>query len=198
MRGDEISDWSFLDARITETIATTEGPEGDFNAAPMGVIRNLDEPKKAYTRLWEGSQTFENVRNTKEVTVNFTRNPIIYVKGALYEIEQEYIDPNCRLSEGERDGWVRCTVEFVKEEKDGKVKRWELIPREGEVEEKTLYTISRGFNSVIEATVHATRVEFKPDLAERIEHHLEIARKCGGEREYEAAEMIENYIEGLG
>ncbi len=190
------NDWSFLDARITETVATTQGKAG-LNAAPMGIIR---EDGDGYARLWEGSDTLENVRSTRRVVVNFSSDPVVYVEGALSELGSEYFETHAdtdppRLSDEYADAWLRCSAECVGEERDGDVERWRLVPEEGETRRRRLFTVDRGFNSVIEATVHATRVEFEPELEELIRHHLGIARKCGGDRVREAADLIEEYVD---
>ena len=178
-----------LDARITETVATTQDEEGTPNAAPMGVLKEEDG---VYARLWEGSTTLENVRATERVVVNFTRDPVVYVKTALGDGGEEFVSDG-RLRDA--DGWVRCDAEHVKNpEGRDEVTRWRLAETDRRVVERVLPTHSRGFASVIEATVHATRLSFKPELRELIEHHLEVARKCGGEREREAANLVEEHI----
>jgi hypothetical protein len=177
-----------LDARITETVATTKSEDGEPNSAPMGVLRD----EGVYARLWEGSTTLENVRATNEVVVNFTRDPVVYVESALGDPDGEFVVDG-RLRDA--DGWVRCDAERVPEQEDrDEVTRWRLTERDRRVAERVLPTHSRGFASVIEATVHATRLEFEPELRELLEHHLEVARKCGGEREVEAADLIEKYV----
>ena len=178
-----------LDARITETVATTKSEDGEPNAAPMGVLKEDD----IYARLWEGSTTLGNVRATNEVVVNFTRDPVVYVESALGDGDGSEFVVDGRLRDA--DGWVRCDAERVPEQEDrDEVTRWRLTERDRRLVERVLPTHSRGFASVIEATVHATRLEFKPELRELIDHHLEVARKCGGEREVEAADLIEKYV----
>jgi hypothetical protein len=178
-----------LDARITETVATTRDEEGMPNAAPMGVLK---EEGETYARLWEGSTTLENVRATERVVVNFTRDPLVYVETALGDDAERFVADG-RLRDA--DGWVRCDAERVPNpEGRDEVTRWRLVERERNVAKRALPTHSRGFASVIEATVHATRLSFKPELCELIEHHLEVARKCGGKREREAANLVEEHV----
>jgi hypothetical protein len=56
--------------------------------------------------------------------------------------------------------------------------------------------VNRGFNSVIEATVHATRyvLSHDRDLMTWIDHHATIVHKCGGSREKEALDLLLEYI----
>jgi len=182
---------NLLDARITETVATTHDGNGEPNAAPMGVLKEKEDDG-VYARLWEGSTTLENVRATQEVVVNFTRDPVVYVVGALGDDAERFVTDG-RLRDA--DGWVRCDAERVsKGEEREEVTRWRLLERERNIVECVLFTHSRGFASVIEATVHATRLEFKPELRGLVEHHLEVARKCGNERAREAADLIEERV----
>jgi hypothetical protein len=177
-----------LDARITETVATTHDGDGTPNAAPMGVRRDDDG---TYAHLWEGSTTLENVRATNDVVVNFTRNPVVYVEAALGDGSGFVVDGRLR----DADGWVRCDAENIDgtNERD-EVTRWRLTERERRIENRVLPTHSRGFASIVEATVHATRLDFKPELRDLYEHHVEVAERCGGESEREAAERLRGYV----
>lgn len=189
-----------LDARITETVATTwerdERGEKEANVAPMGVLREGDS---LYARLWEGSTTLENVRATEEVVVNITRDPVVYVEGALGDakrfVNEDFGDDGVvRLRDA--DAWFVCDAAHVSSESDGdEVTRWRLKERDGNVVSERVPTFSRGFGSVVEATVHATRLDFKPELRDLYEHHLKVAKKCGGEREGEAVTLLRDYVE---
>jgi len=187
----------FLDARITETVATTWSRKGgDANVAPMGVLK---ENGTLHARLWEGSTTLENVRATGEVVVNVTRDPVVYVEGALggaerFVHDEEADDGVVRLRDA--DAWFVCDATRVPSESDrGEVTRWRLEESYGEVVDRSVPTFSRGFASVVEATVHATRLGFRPELRDLYEHHLEVAQKCGGEREREAVTLLREYVE---
>jgi hypothetical protein len=181
-----------LEARITETVATTRDGDGEPNAAPMGVRCEGDG---AYAHLWEGSTTLRNVRATDEVVVNFTRDPVVYVESALGDGSGFVVDGRLR----DADGWVRCDAEKADgeggDETRDEVTRWSLIERERRIENRVVPTHSRGFASVIEAAVHATRLDINPELRELYEHHVEVAERCGGEREREAAERLRGYVD---
>ncbi|MCK4270155.1 MAG: DUF447 family protein, partial [Methanogenium sp.] len=85
-------------------------------------------------------------------------------------------------------GAYRCTVERSTNE----ALIVSLTPIYEEITGLRLHPVNRGFSSVIEATVHATRyVRNKdPRLRELIEHHAGLVRKCGGERDVEAIEYL--------
>jgi hypothetical protein len=64
------------------------------------------------------------------------------------------------------------------------------------IEEVAIYPVNRGFNSLIDATVHATRykVTRDPELKKHIDYHAGIVRRCGGKKELEALAMLAEYI----
>jgi hypothetical protein len=59
-----------------------------------------------------------------------------------------------------------------------------------------IHPLNRGFSSIIEATVHATRYlrTKDPALMRLIEHHMSLVKRCGGKRELEALGMLQGYL----
>jgi len=151
------------------------------------------------------THTEENVRLDGWVVANFIFDPLIYVKTAFEDLPEdeihfveETIGGNIsgstdgltvhRLEGVEAWGAYRCTVERSTNE----ALVVSLTPVYEEITGLRLHPVNRGFFSVIEATVHATRyVRNKdPRLRELIEHHAGLVRKCGGERDVEAIEYL--------
>ena len=64
------------------------------------------------------------------------------------------------------------------------------------IEVVSVHPVNRGFNSIIDATVHATRYKENqdPNLQRLIEYHAGIVRKCGGKRDIEALDLLLKYI----
>ena len=64
------------------------------------------------------------------------------------------------------------------------------------IEEISVHPLNRGFNSIIDATVHATRflITKDPQLRNLIDYHESIVRRCGGKRELEALELLNQHI----
>jgi hypothetical protein len=64
------------------------------------------------------------------------------------------------------------------------------------IEEIAVHPVNRGFNSVIDATVHATRYRENQDpaLKKLIDYHVGIVNKCGGKQELEALELLKKYM----
>jgi hypothetical protein len=178
---------------INEVIATTF-----TNAAPMGIINRGDKGPRMV--LFRGSHTAKNVERYGWIVANITYDPLIWVRTAFEDLPPEYFTDltfNCRPMYRLRDceAWIAFEASIENETKDNLIVR--LTPLTEGILSTTPRPVNRGFNSVIEATVHATRyVRFKdPKLLELIEHHARIVRKCGGKMEVEAMEMLREFIE---
>ncbi len=217
--------WRPLYGRITETIAVTEEEDGFNVAPmgviqeDVGVERVDDgggegaggddgggygqassedggtegsrTDDAVHARLWRGSDTLENVRRSGKVTLNFVRDPVVYVDGAIGDAVERVVDG--RLEDA--DAWIRCDAEFDGEERDGEVERWRLRRLETVVERERVFAVNRGFNAVVEASVDASRLGFEPELADRIQRNIDLARKCGGEREIRAAGLLQSFLD---
>ncbi len=92
------------------------------------------------------------------------------------------------------DAWTAFSATI--ERKNDHVMMVSLKPEKEIIEEVALHTVNRGFNSIIDATVHATRYKENqdPGLRKLIDYHAGIVRKCGGKRELEALAILMEYI----
>ena len=151
---------------INEVIATTA-----FNAAPIGIhFRD----KKASMILFSGSHTAENIERDRWVVANIIHDPVLYVRTAFEDL------PRDAFAEEPVSG--RMMVRLTQEK--------EII------EEVAVHPVNRGFNSIIDATVHATRyrVNHETKLRHLIDYHADIVQKCGGKKEIEALELLMRYV----
>nr|WP_303714898.1 DUF447 domain-containing protein [Methanoculleus marisnigri] len=183
-----------LSEGINEVIATTDG-----NAAPMGIINRSGS---LHMVLFRGSHTARNIARDRWVVANFVFDPVIYVRTAFDDLPEEAfvreaIDGMvvCRLRDVE--AWAAFAADVERSSDEAIVVR--LVPFHEEVLDLRLHPVNRGFASVVDATVHATRYVGKRDpwLKRLIDHHTGLARKCGGPREWEAVELLERYIGDL-
>ncbi|WP_319378222.1 DUF447 domain-containing protein [uncultured Methanocorpusculum sp.] len=173
---------------ITEVIAVTKD-----NAAPIGIIvRSGQSPKMI---LFKGSKTAENVEKYGWVTANFVSDPYLYPLYAFSDVAKSdlrnvFVGEMVMQLLRDADAWMAFTARIVNETKDAYFV--ELEPVGSEYCRDEMRPVNRGFNSVIDATVHATRyvMNHDPKLRELIEYHLGIVRKCGGPRDLEAAALI--------
>lgn len=179
---------------INEVIATTVNEEGAPNAAPLGLIRRGDTLS---VRLFVGTHTYENIMSGKKFVANVSHDPMLFVETALEDISEEnFVERDGEVTLRDSEAWAlfRCEpngldialpeVEFVK----------------GEVLRREFRAVNRGINLVVEAAVAATRyVALKSDLyLEEIFKIRRIVNRCGGPREIEAMDRLEELIEGSG
>lgn len=180
-----------LKGGINEIIATT-----GFNAAPMG-IQYRDG--KATMVLFLGSHTAENVRKDGWVVANFTHDPVLYVRTAFEDLSRDMFvgEPVAgrtmqRLNEA--DAWAAFTTTIERETSEALIVS--LTLQREIIENATVHPVNRGFGSIVDATVHATRYmkNHDPELKALIDYHTGIIRKCGGKRERAALELLLGFI----
>jgi hypothetical protein len=176
---------------INEVIATTA-----FNAAPIGIHYREG---KASVVLFLGSHTATNIARDGWVVANFTHDPVLYVKTAFEDLPrtmfiEEPVNGKTVHRLAGADGWAAFSATV--ERRTGETMVATLVPEKEIQEEITLYPVNRGFNNLIDATVHATRyrVTRNEELRKLIDYHAGIVRKCGGKKELAALEMLEGYI----
>jgi hypothetical protein len=176
---------------INEVIATTA-----FNAAPIGIHYR---DKAASMILFAGSHTAENVERDGWVIANLIHDPVLYVRTAFEDLPRdEFVEEPVagktmyRLAGAE--AWVAFTATV--ERKTNGTLMVRLTQEKEIIEEVAVHPVNRGFNSIIDATVHATRYRVNHDakLRQLIDYHEEIVRKCGGKKEIEALEMLMGYV----
>jgi hypothetical protein len=176
---------------INEVIATT-----DNNAAPMGII---NRGGSLHMVLFRGSHTARNVARDRWVVANFVFDPVLYVWTAFDDLPpeafvREEIDGLIVSRLRDVEAWAAFAADVERSSDEAIIIR--LTPLKEEVLDLRLHPVNRGFYSVVDATVHATRYVRNRDpwLGRLIEHHTGLARKCGGPREWEALKLLERYI----
>jgi hypothetical protein len=176
---------------INEVIATTT-----FNTAPIGIHYR---EKKYRAVLFLGSHTAENIARDGWVVANLIHDPVMYVKTAFEDLPREqFIEEPVNGKTMHRlagaDAWVAFSATV--EHRTAESMTVSLKPEKEIIENVAVYPVNRGFNSLIDATVHATRYKITrdADLKTHIDYHAGIVRKCGGKKEFEALEMLLGYI----
>lgn len=125
---------------------------------------------------------------------NIVDDPVLFVQASLSDIEAERFE----FVEGfpvlkDALGWIVFDCKCKKGEEISVV---ELSPARGKIITKKIQPVNRGFNAVIEASIHATRYVA---LGEQkylgcIKYYSDIVKKCGGEREKEAMTLLYELI----
>ncbi|MBP1927674.1 hypothetical protein J2741_000221 [Methanolinea mesophila] len=176
---------------INEVIATTRD-----NAAPMGIIfRNGRYGMVVYRE----SHTAARIEAHGWVMANLVFDPLLYVRTAFDDLEPGDLVPEQvqgltmqRLAGAE--AWAGFKAEVERSTPETIVVR--LTPLKEEVRSWHMHPVNRGFNGVIEATVHATRYirNKDPALADLIRHHARLVHRCGSPRDVEALNLLYSYI----
>jgi len=183
---------------ISEVIVTTRSASGKPNAAPIGIITEINEEEgeiKHFIKLYKGSQTLSNVLETNTLAANVTDDAVLFVKAVFEHLSQNYFS----VFEGmpiltEAQSWIVFTSVLAEESNEYLLFR--VTPKAVEIKRKRVKAINRGLNAVIEAAILATRLnrakdeEEKEEMRKQMEHYKEIVEKCGGRRENEAMEIL--------
>ncbi|HUV02280.1 MAG TPA: DUF447 domain-containing protein [Desulfobacteria bacterium] len=183
---------------ISEVIVTTQSAVGMPNAAPVGIITEIDErgsETKQFIKLYKGSQTLENVLETSTVAANVTDDVVLFVKTALGHLSELYLSEFAGVPVlTKANAWIVFTTVLIEERSD--YLHFQVLPRTVKINRKEVKAINRGRNAVIEAAVLATRLELAKDeeekesMRERVAEYAEIVEKCGGRREKEAMAIL--------
>ena len=176
---------------INEVIATTHQ-----NAAPMGIIfRNGRYGMVVYRE----SHTASRIEEHGWVVANLVFDPLLYVRTAFDDLKpgdlvQETVHGMVMQRLAAAEAWVGFSAMVERSTPETLVVR--LTPLREEVRSWDMHPVNRGFNSVIEATVHATRFvrNHDPDLAKLIRHHARLVNRCGSQRDVEALDLLYSYI----
>ena len=176
---------------INEIIATTEGEMGAPNAAPMGLIKEGD---RLSLRLFAGSHTRDNILAGGKFVANVSHDPMLFVETALGDIPEDmFVLRDGELTLRDAEAWAL----FKCEPKDLDISLPEAEFVRGEVLRREFRAVNRGINLVVEAAVAATRyVALRSDLyLEEIFRIRRIVGRCGGPKEIEAMDRLEELIE---
>lgn len=178
---------------ISETIISTglEFP----NAAPIGIVV---KGGRTFVRLFKGTHTWANVSKEKHLAANIVYDPLIFVRSTFFDLEPSEFDyvPVHGLSFPilkTASAWIVFECTDLKNTDQALVA--DLIPVKAGFNEanwKSLPVPNRGFNAVLEATVHATRYQLTGEekYLELIRHYETLASKCGGENEKKAMNLL--------
>lgn len=206
---DSDADWPVAFDGVTETVVTTQGPEGRWNVAALGITApdasgareaqsgesDADGEAAVTARTWGRTRTRRNFEERGGGFVQFTRDPVDFVAAALTVSERD--DP---VLDG-ADAWVRVDVSRRESGTDGGTEwvEWALAPRDARVLAERVPTIDRGHNAVVEATVAASRLDvsaYDTDvLLDRLAFFESVVERCGGPREREAFAVLVEQVD---
>jgi hypothetical protein len=191
---------------VTESVATTRGPNDRWNVAALGLHAPdgtapdpdpsafaADDPVTATT--WGRTRTWRNFRERDGGVVQFVTDPRDFVDAALSVREEP--DPVLDSAAA----WVRVEATSRGHERveGARRERWALAPTESAVRERRVPTHDRGFAAVVDATVAASRLDVdayeSAALRDRLRYFETVVDSCGGPRVREAFARVDEYAD---
>lgn len=184
-----------LNNGICETIVTTFN-KLEFNAAPIGIIRKDDT---TFIRIFKNSQTYGNILEEKLLVVNIVDDPILFVLSAFSKISIDEFDVTEYKNNAipvlkKACAWILFRCLKIRITDIALVATIE--PIDSKINILKITAANRGFNAVLEATIHATRylVTKEKKYVDLIEMYENLTNKCGGEREKKAFDLLKTFI----
>ncbi len=155
-----------------------------INTAPLGIIVRDD----VRVRLFD-NHTRRFVKKTGVLYVNVISDPIIFVISAFEDLSEDFFESLEPPIIRDALSWIKFKARL-----DRNFAYLSFV--DGEVLRKDVRAVNRGFNAVIEATIHGTRyiISGSKELRDKIEYYGRIVERCGGKREKEAYKLLLNYI----
>ncbi|MCD6211015.1 MAG: DUF447 family protein [Methanophagales archaeon] len=177
---------------ISEVIVTTQSLSGIPNAAPAGI---LSQGGEYMVRLYRGSKTLSNVRETMRLAANVTLDSMFFVRTLFGNLSTG----DFSLFHGfpvlkEANSWVLFGCRLIHEGTDSLL--FLLSPLAVAIIRASIYAINRGLNAVIEAAILASRYDIlesdieREQMMRKMGDYAEIVEKCGGRREKEAMQLL--------
>ncbi|MGB9844303.1 DUF447 domain-containing protein [Methanothermobacter tenebrarum] len=183
---------------LYETIVTTLNPDGEGNAAPIGVI--CKSPREIILYLYEGSHTLSNILATGNFTVNITDDPILFTEATLGDLEDDYFTPysDYLILKGASSFFTATTKKVKSIKKRDRYGESELFIITAAVKriwkgKSFKEPLNRSIYAIIESLINYTRInraENKEDIINRILEMKRVVDKVGGPREKMAMKRI--------
>jgi hypothetical protein len=184
--------WPVELAGVVESVVTTRGPGGRYNAAALGLHAGDDhdpaDPVRA--RTWGDTRTRRNFAREGTGHVQFVRDPLVFVEAALgiHETGEPVLDAAA--------AWVAVEATRADAGESGGTAwtDWELAPVDAGVRRRAVPRTDRGYAAVVEMTVAASRLGVPAyddaTLRDRLAYFADVTRTCGGPRVREAVERV--------
>jgi hypothetical protein len=209
--GEPVDGWPARIEGVIETVIATNGPNGRWNQAALGISPGDDRSRieagqatPATARTYGRTRTRRNLAAGRQAYVQFTRDPVDFVEAALSVFET---DAPILAS---ADAWTEVRAERTdrSEEHGTEVLSWSVAPIAAAVRQPTgvpagdrsgsVPTINRGRSAAIEATVPASRLDVEGydggDLLQRLSWLEEVVEAAGDERARVAFRRIDEHV----
>ena len=185
---------------LYETIVTTRNPDGTPNAAPIGVVCKNEGEVVLY--LYKGSKTFDNVKREKSFFVNILKDPLIFVRSTLGNLDNnEFESHGDGYALEKADAFFRAVVanEKVVQHRDHMGTSTKMVVRakiqEAVKIQKQVEPLNRAIYGIIGALIYMSRMDIVSENErntnlDKIKEISRVVNKVGGEDHKKAMKMI--------
>lgn len=185
-----------------EGIYTTISKEGVKDAAPIGI--NCKGKNRIGCRIFEGSTTLKNIKETNEFVINITDDPVAFVKATIANLNDDEFtsDKNIAIMKN-ADAYIKCktiSIEKMEPVEDHVNNHGEAYLIDSEVVEivkNNTYAkaLNRGFMSLLESLTNYTRLDIvdkeKQDYyIERFNENKRIIDRVADDKTKEAINLL--------
>ena len=190
-----------------ECIYTTIDNEGNKNSAAIGLKYFGDD--NVGCRIFEGSKTLDNIKNTKRYVVNITQDPLIFTKSTIGKLPEEYYTDDEDIAILKDAGsYIIVNVVDIQEQKPENTpidNDQSIYIIKGKIEEvivndENIKAFNRGLSGLIECLVNFSRYQIVDDekravYMERVIENNRMIGKIGDEKTKKAMETVKKEYE---
>ena len=185
-----------------ECITTTINSKKEKNSAAFAFIYLGED--KVMCRIFEGSKSLKNIRETKQYVVNITQDPLIFTLSTIDKLPDEYYSDDEDIAILKDSGaYLVINVDEIemKTPEDFPIKNDTNIYfikgtiKDFVINDMAAQAFNRGFSSLIESLVNCSRYkivdgEKKKYYKDRLEEYKKIIEKVSDEKTKKAMEIL--------
>ena len=185
-----------------ECITTTINSKKEKNSAAFAFIYLGED--KVMCRIFEGSKSLKNIRETKQYVVNITQDPLIFTLSTIDKLPDEYYSDDEDIAILKDSGaYLVINVDEIemKTPEDFPIKNDTNIYfikgtiKDFVINDMAAQAFNRGFSSLIESLVNCSRYKIvekkkKKYYKDRLEENKKIIEKVSDEKTKKAMEIL--------
>ena len=185
-----------------ECITTTINSKKEKNSAAFAFIYLGED--KVMCRIFEGSKSLKNIRETKQYVVNITQDPLIFTLSTIDKLPDEYYSDDEDIAILKDSGaYLVINVDEIemKTPEDFPIKNDTNIYfikgtiKDFVINDMAAQAFNRGFSSLIESLVNCSRYkivdgEKKKYYKDRLEENKKIIEKVSDKKTKKAMEIL--------
>ena len=185
-----------------ECITTTINSDKEKNSAAFAFIYLGDD--KVMCRIFEGSKSLENIKQTKQYVVNITQDPLIFTLSTIDKLPDDYYtdDEDIAILK-DSEAYLIIDVDEIemKTPNDFPIKNDTNIYfikgtiNDFVIRDESAQAFNRGFSGLIESLVNCSRYkivdgEKKKYYKDRLEENKRVIEKVSDEKTKKAMEIL--------